>query len=57
MNEEHVFRAEQYLNGILIRYQEMEKYQREINDLAEKAKKSPDYEEYRESIESYVTSE
>lgn len=47
--------AEQVLSDILWRYSEIEQFQKTINELCEYAKELPDYEEYRESIESYKT--
>ncbi|MBP9819383.1 hypothetical protein KBC79_01455 [Candidatus Woesebacteria bacterium] len=45
--------AERVLQDILWRYNEIEQMQKTINELVDYAKGLPDYEEYRDSIESY----
>ena len=49
--------ASYYLGEILHLYGKIDDLQHTINELAEKAKKSLDYEEYKESINSYTTFE
>lgn len=49
--------AEGYLEGILLRNNQIERMQKEINDLALKAKGCNDYKEWADSIESYTTVE
>lgn len=49
--------ANQSLGEIMRRYAELEDLQRQINQIAKDSKRCSDYEEYKESIESYITLE
>jgi translation elongation factor EF-4 len=47
--------ANDYFGSILHLYDKQQDLQKEINLLIDKARLAPDYEEYKESIESYHT--
>ena len=47
--------ASDYMGSILHLSDKMEELQKEINIVAEKAKKCSDYKEYEKSIKSYTT--
>lgn len=50
---EHIFSAEQYLHGIMLREETINEKKREINELIEQARKADDYEELVDVIEEY----